>query len=377
VIKSPAAGLIEPHGKLEVVDLDVAPPRAGEVLVEMAAAGVCHSDLHVMRGELIAPVPAVLGHEGAGVVAEVGEGVTGFNVGDQVVPLWRLSCGACEYCRRGRPAMCLAGSRVRNTGLMLDGTSRFSHRGQTIKNYAGVSTFSKYTVIPERALLKMPPDAHGVPLATAALLGCAVVTGFGAVNNAAKVKPGDTVAVFGGAGGVGLNVVQAAALAGAVEVIALDLHETKLQQATHFGATHVVNASRGDAAQTVERVRELTNGRGVDYAFDVVGTPAVTRQAYDSLARLGTLVAIGLAPAGSAAAIPMISVVYEERTVIGSLYGSGTPRDDIPKLAALYRAGKLKLDELLTRTYPLAQINEAYEALARGEVLRSVVTFAH
>jgi S-(hydroxymethyl)glutathione dehydrogenase/alcohol dehydrogenase len=371
-MKSPAAVLFEPNGKLEVVDLDVDGPRAGEVLVEMAAAGVCHSDLHVMRGELIAPVPAVLGHEGAGVVAAVGEDVTEFRVGDHVVPLWRLSCGVCEYCKRGRPAMCLAGSKVRSTGLMLDGTTRFSLKGKPIKNYAGVSAFSKYTVIPERALLKMPSDAHGVPLTTAALLGCAVVTGFGAVQNAAKVKPGDTVAVFGGAGGVGLNVVQAASLAGAVKVIAVDLHETKLREAIRFGATDIVDASHGDA---VEKVRALTDARGVDYAFDVVGMPAVTRQAYDSLARLGTLVVIGLAPVGTAAAIPMISVVYEERTVIGSLYGSGVPRDDIPKLAALYRAGKLKLDELLTRTYPLTQINEAYDALSRGEVLRSVVTF--
>jgi S-(hydroxymethyl)glutathione dehydrogenase/alcohol dehydrogenase len=373
-MKSPAAVLFEPNGKLEVVDLDVAPPREGEVLVAMAAAGVCHSDLHVMRGELIAPVPAVLGHEGAGVVAEVGPGVTGASVGDEVVPLWRLSCGACEYCRRGRPAMCLAGSRVRNTGLMLDGTSRFSLRGKPILNYAGVSTFSKYTVIPERALLRMPAEAHGVPLATAALLGCAVVTGFGAVNNAARVKPGDTVAVFGGAGGVGLNVVQAAALAGAVKVIAVDVHAGKLTQARAFGATDTVNSADLEPAGTI---RELTDGRGVDYAFDVVGIPSVTRQAYDSLARLGTLVVIGLAPAGSAAAIPMISVVYEERTVIGSWSGSGTPREDIPKLAALYRAGRLKLDELLTRTYPLEQINEAYDALSRGQVLRSVVTFGN
>jgi NDMA-dependent alcohol dehydrogenase len=368
-MKASAAVLFSAPGRLEVVDIDVAPPRAGEVLVAMAAGGVCHSDLHVMRGELIAPTPAVLGHEGSGVVAEVGEDVTSVDVGDHVVPLWRLSCGVCEYCSRGRPALCLAGTRVRNTGLMLDGTSRFSLDGKPIKSYAGVSTFSQYTVIPEKSLLKIDKD---LPLPIAALLGCAVVTGFGAVTNAAKVTPGSTVAVFGGAGGVGLNVVQSAALAGAVKVIAVDRHESKLKKAVSFGATHTVDGSKLNAPETI---RELTGGRGVDFAFDVVGAPAVTRAAYDSLTRMGTLVVIGLAPEGQDAGIPMKSVVYEERTIIGSLYGSGSPREEIPRLASLYRAGKLKLDELLTRTYPLAQINEAYDALERGEVLRSVVTY--
>lgn len=368
-MKSPAAVLFSAPGKLDVIDIDVAPPHEGEVLVEMAAGGVCHSDLHVMRGELIAPTPAVLGHEGAGIVADVGAGVKSVKQGDHVIPLWRLSCGDCEYCTRGRPALCLAGTRVRNTGLMLDGTSRFSFDGKPIKTYAGVSTFSRYTVVPEKALLKIDND---LPLTIAALLGCAVVTGFGAVANAAKVMPGNTVAVFGGAGGVGLNVVQSAALAGAASVIAVDRHASKLAAALHFGATHTVDVSRLDAPQTI---RELTNGRGVDFAFDVVGAPVATRQAYDSLTRMGTLIAIGLSPESLDASIPMKSLVYEERKIIGSLYGSGSAREEIPRLASLYRAGKLKLDELLTRTYPLSQINQAYDALERGEVLRSVVTY--
>jgi S-(hydroxymethyl)glutathione dehydrogenase / alcohol dehydrogenase len=366
-MKSPAAVLFEANSRLEIVELDVEAPRGGEVLVEIAAAGVCHSDLHVMRGELVAPLPAVLGHEGAGIVVEIGADVTALAPGDHVIPLWRLSCGACAFCTRGRPALCPAGTRVRNTGLLSDGTTRFSLNGQPIKYYAGVSTFSRYTVVPEAALLKIPRD---IPLSVAALLGCAVVTGFGAVTNVAKVKPGDTVAVFGGGGGVGINVVQAAALAGAVSVIAVDIHEPKLQDARRFGATHTVNASE---ANPVEAIRDVTGGRGVDFAFDVVGAPAVTRVAYDSLARMGTLVVVGIAPAGEEVALPMTSLLYEERTVVGSLYGSGNPRQDILKLVALYRAGKIKLDELLTRTYPLAQINEAYDALSRGEVLRSVV----
>jgi NDMA-dependent alcohol dehydrogenase len=369
-MKSTAAVLFEPNAKLEVVDLDVAPPRAGEVLVEMAAGGVCHSDLHVMHGELVAPLPAVLGHEGSGVIAEVGADVTSLKPGDHVVPLWRLSCGMCTYCRGGRPALCSAGTKVRNTGLLPDGSTRFSLEGRPIKYYAGVSTFSRYSVIPEGALLKVPND---VPLNVAALLGCAVVTGFGAVANAARVQPGETVAVFG-TGGVGINVVQAAALAGAVNIFAVDVHESKLAHAKAFGATHTINSADLEPASAI---RELTGGRGVDFAFDVVGLPSVTRQAYDSLARVGTLVVIGIAPTGAEAGIPMTSLMYEERTIIGSLYGSGTPRADILKLVDLYRAKKIKLDELLTRSYPLTQINEAYDALGRGEVLRSVVTFAH
>jgi S-(hydroxymethyl)glutathione dehydrogenase/alcohol dehydrogenase len=321
-----------------------------------------------MRGELIAPFPAVLGHEGAGVVAEVGPGVASVSPGDHVIPLWRLSCGECEFCTGGRPALCPAGTKVRNTGMLPDGTTRFSLNGQPIKTYAGVSTFSQYSVVPEKALLKVET---ALPLPIAALLGCAVITGVGAVVNAAKVKPGDTVAVFG-AGGVGLNVVQGAALAGAVTIVAVDLHESKLAAARAFGATHTVDASQGSAA---EAVRAATGGRGVNSAFDVVGAPAVTRQAYDSLGRRGVLLVLGLAPAGQEVSLPMISLTYEERSIVGSLYGSGRPRTDIPKLIDLYRAGKLKLDELLTRSYPVEQINEAYDALSRGEVARSVVTF--
>lgn len=367
-MKAKAAILFDAGSPLEVVDVDVAAPRAGEVLVKMAAGGVCHSDLHVMRGELPAPLPAVLGHEGAGVVADVGEGVTELSPGDHVIPLWRMSCGTCEFCIGGRPALCVAGTHMRNTGLLPDGTSRFSLNGRPILHYAGVSTFGSYSIIPERALLKIP---RALDLRKAALMGCAVVTGFGAVTNAAKVKPGQTVAVFG-AGGVGLNVIQAAALAGAAQVIAIDIHDAKLQKAKAFGAGATVFASDQSPAFVI---REMTAGRGVDFAFDVVGMPEVTRQAYDALARRGTLVVIGIAPHGLETSLPMTSLMYEERTIIGSLYGSGDPRTDIVKLIDLYGRGMLRLDELLTRTYPLEQINEAYAALEGGEVARAVVTF--
>jgi NDMA-dependent alcohol dehydrogenase len=367
-MKARGAVLFEPGKPLEIVDVDVAAPRAGEALVRMAAAGVCHTDLHVMQGKFSAPLPAVLGHEGAGVVADVGPGVTLLRPGDAVVPLWRLSCGKCEYCRRGRPALCPEGTRVRNTGRLPDGTSRLSVGGREVKHYAGVSTFCEYSVIPEAALLKLDQQ---LPLDRAALLGCAVVTGVGAVTNAAKVRPGDTVAVFG-AGGVGLNVIQGAASAGAATLVAVDLHADKLDLARRFGATHVVDARTGDP---VAAVRALTSNRGVDHAFDCVGSPATVRQAFDVLARTGKLVVLGISPAGAEVSLPLGPMVFEERQVLGSFYGSGQPRQDIPRLAAMYLQGKLKLDELLTRRYPLDQINEAYAALDRGEVARSVVVF--
>ncbi|HYM90410.1 MAG TPA: Zn-dependent alcohol dehydrogenase, partial [bacterium] len=342
--------------------------QAEEVLVRMAAGGVCHTDLHVMTGHLFAPLPAVLGHEGAGTVAEVGPGVESVRPGDHVIPLWRLSCGECEYCTGGRPALCPAGTEIRMTGRLPDGTTRFALGDQEIKHFAGVSSFSEFSVIPEKALIRIPDD---LPLDRAALFGCAVICGVGAVLNAARVRPGSSVAVFG-AGGVGLNVIQGAALAGAGKIIAVDLLEGKLEYARRFGATHTVNASSGNP---VEQVRALTGGRGVDYAFEAIGVPAVMRQAYDTLAKRGMAVVIGVTPMTAEVSVPVMSLVFEERTLSGSVYGASRPRIDIPMLIDLYRAGKLKVDELLTRTYPFDQINEAYAALERGEVARTVVTF--
>jgi NDMA-dependent alcohol dehydrogenase len=367
-MKATAAVLYEVGKKFEIQDVDVQAPRGGEVLVKMVAGGVCHSDLHVMTGHLSAPLPAILGHEGAGVVADVGPGVTSVRAGDHVIPLWRVSCGTCEYCTGGRPALCAAGLEVRRTGRLLDGTSRFSAGGQEIKHFNGVSTFSSYSVMPEQSVLKIADD---LPLDRAALLGCGVITGVGAVFNCARVRPGSSVVVVG-TGGVGLNVVQGAALAGAERIIAVDLLDRKLAFARQFGATHTVNSS---AADPVAAVRELTNGRGVDYAFEVIGLPKTMRQAYDCLAKRGLCVVVGVSPFSAEVSVPVMSLVFEERMLTGSIYGSARPRHEIPMLIDLYRAGKLKLDELLTRTYPFAQINEAYEALERGEVARSVVVF--
>jgi S-(hydroxymethyl)glutathione dehydrogenase / alcohol dehydrogenase len=367
-MKTRAAVLFEVGKKLEIEDVEVQRPRAGEVLVHMAAAGVCHSDLHVMTGHLYAPLPAILGHEGSGTVQEVGPGVTSLRPGDHVIPLWRLSCGDCEYCTGGRPALCPSGTQIRMTGRLPDGTTRFTLGDTELKHFAGVSSFAEYSVIPEKALLKIPAD---LPLDRAALFGCAVATGVGAVLNAAQVRAGTSVAVFG-AGGIGLNVIQGARLAGAEKIIAVDLLESKLEYARQFGATHTINASSGDP---VVQVRALTDGRGVDYAFEAIGVPKVMRQAYDTLAKRGIAVLIGVTPMTTEVSVPVMSLVFEERVLTGSVYGSSRPRVDIPRLIALYRAGKLKLDELLTRTYPFEEINQAYEALERGEVARSVVTF--
>ena len=367
-MKAKAAILFEVGQKLEIREVEVEAPKYGEVLIKMAVGGVCHSDLHVMTGHLTAPVPAILGHEGSGVVAEVGPGVTSLKPGDHVIPMWRLSCGVCEYCSGSRPALCASGTQIRMTGRLLDGTTRFKFEGREIKHFAGVSSFSEYSVIPERAVLKIPND---FPLDKAALLGCGVITGVGAVFNAARVKPGSSVAVFG-TGGVGVNVIQGAAIAGAEKIIAVDILPSKLEFAKRFGATHTINAKE---TKPVEAVRALTGGRGVDYSFEVIGLPETIRQAYDSLSKRGMAVAVGVAPMTTEVSVPIMSLVYEERILTGSVYGSSRPWIDIPMLINLYRAGKLKLDELLTRQYPFAQINEAYAALERGEVLRSVVTF--
>jgi S-(hydroxymethyl)glutathione dehydrogenase/alcohol dehydrogenase len=367
-MKARAAVLFEVGKRLEIRDVEVERPHAGEVLIRMTAAGVCHSDLHVMTGHLVAALPAILGHEGAGIVADIGPGVTSVKPGDHVIPLWRLSCGVCEYCSDGRPALCNAGMQVRMTGRLPDGTTRFRLDGQEIKHFAGVSTFSEYSVVPEGVVLKIPDD---LPLDRAALMGCAVITGVGAAINCAKVRPGSSVVVFG-AGGVGLNVVQGARLAGAEKIIAVDLVDRKLEFARQFGATHTVSAAGGDA---VAQVRALTGGRGVDYAFEVIGLPKTMRQAFDCLAKRGTAVVVGVTPMAMEVSVPVMSLVYEERVLTGSVYGSSRPRLDIPRLIDLYRGGKLMLDELLTRTYPFEQINEAYAALERGEVARSVVTF--
>lgn len=362
-----AAVLYQPNSPLSLETVEVAPPGPGEVRVRIHAAGVCHSDLHVMKGDQPMKMPIILGHEGAGIVEDVGEGVSSVEAGDPVIPIWRMSCGTCEYCLSGRPALCDVGTQMRFTGLMPDGKTRFRNAaGESILHYAGVSTFSQISTMPEGAVVKIPAD---VSLDHAALIGCGVITGFGAVMCAAEVPAGSRVAVFG-CGGIGLNVVQSARLAGATQIIAVDRDARKLDYARDLGATDLVD---GSAADPVEAVKDLTGGVGVDYAFEAVGLPEPIEQAYDVTRKGGTCVVVGIAAPSARARINVNALVYAEKTLKGSIYGSTRPRIDLLRLIDLHRAGKIDLDLLLTRTYPLSEINEAYDALERGEVARSLV----
>jgi Zn-dependent alcohol dehydrogenase len=331
----------------------------------VAAAGVCHSDYHYMRGDLAGPLPMVLGHEGAGVVEEIGEGVRSVKPGDHVVLLWRTSCGSCEYCVSGRPALCPTSAETRVNGYLSDGSSRLRRGSQEIRHFLGVSCFAEQAVLPEQAVLKIADD---VPLPIAALAGCSVMTGVGAVINTAKVAPGSSVLVIG-AGGVGLCAIMGAVLAGAARIIAADKAPAKLELARSFGATDEIDASAEDV---VAAARELSGG-GVDYAFEVIGLADTVAQAVRALRAGGTAVAIGIAPRTVVAPIGLTDLVTQEKTLRGSIYGSTRPVVDFPRLFDLYRRGRLPLDRLLTQEWPLEQVNEAYDAMLAGTVARSVV----
>jgi len=362
-----AAVLYEANTPLSIEKVSVLPPGAGEVQVRMYAAGVCHSDLHVMKGDQPMAMPIILGHEGAGIIEAVGEGVTSVKEGDHVIPIWRMSCGVCEYCLGGKPALCDVGTAMRFTGKMPDGETRFrNQKGEPILHYAGVSTFSELSTMPEGAVVKIDKE---FPLEKAALIGCGVITGLGAVFNAAEVKPGSTVAVFG-CGGIGLNIVQGARIAGATRIIAVDTVASKLDYSREFGATDVINSSENDP---VEAIKDLTGGVGVEYAFEAIGLTKPIEQAYDSTKKGGTCVVVGIASPTARAQINVNALVYSEKTLKGSIYGSTKPRIDLLRLIEMHRRGQLELDKLLTKTYPLSRINEAYAALERGEVARSLV----
>lgn len=363
-----AAVLYEPKQPLKIEEIEVQPPRRGEVAIKMGAAGVCHSDYHVMNGDLPAPLPAILGHEGAGVVEAVGEGVSAVKPGDHVILLFRAPCGHCSYCAVGRPALCGLGTGVRWTGRLLDGTSRFSKGDQEIKHFGGVSTFAERSVVLEEAVVPIRKD---VPLEIAALVGCSVMTGVGAVVNTAKVEPGSNCLVIG-AGGVGLNVVLGLKLAGANKIIVADLIDHKLELAQDFGATDTLNARRQDV---VAVTKELTNGEGVDYSFEVIGHTGALKQCFDAVRRGGTAVAVGVAPANAEVSISQFDLVLQEKKLLGSMYGSNRAHHDMPRLLDLYMSGKLDLDKLVSRRYPLAEINEAYQAMMNGEVARSVIVY--
>jgi NDMA-dependent alcohol dehydrogenase len=350
-------------------DVEVESPRAGEVKVRMAASGVCHSDMSVQDGTIYSPAPVVLGHEGAGVIEEVGEGVTDLEPGDQVVISWVPQCGECFFCSRGQGQLCEKAGVALASGGLLDGTTRFTSQGSALYQMAAAGTFAESTIVPRIGAVKIPADFD---LTIAALIGCGVLTGTGAALNTARIAPGDTVAVLG-CGGVGLNVIQGAKLAGAGEIIAIDQNETKLALAKNFGATTTVNASQTDA---VSEVIGMTGQRGADVAFEVIGLGPTIDQTITMTRRGGQAILVGVPRMDVNITVPaFFGVVLMEKTIKGCWYGSSNVHTDVPKLIDLYRSGDLKLDELVSRTIKLDDVNDAFTAMQSGELARSVITY--
>lgn len=354
---------------LALEELELAPPGAGEVLVEIGAAGLCHSDLSVINGTRPWPIPLVLGHEAAGIVRETGAGVSDLKPGDHVVFSFLPVCGRCMNCVSGRGWLCERGVVANRAGTLLTGACRFHHRdGRKLFHHLGVSGFSQFTVAARESLVKIEKD---VPLEIAVLFGCAVMTGVGAIINTAKVTPGTSVAVFG-LGGVGLSAVLGARVAGAWPIVAVDRLAPKLDLARQCGATHFVDASQADP---VAAVRDLTNG-GAETAIEAVGHEQVIAQAYAATRRGGKTIAIGLPHPARQLTIPAVSLIAEERQLLGCYMGSCVPQRDIPRFMNLYRAGLLPVHLLKSREIQLEQVNEAFDALDRGEVARQVIRFS-
>ena len=368
-MKIRAAVLNETRQPFVIEELDLDPPRAGEVLVRLAACGVCHSDWHVATGATPHPLPVVTGHEGAGVVEAVGDGVDEDDLrpGAHVVLSWAPSCGHCFYCVRDKPNLCDTYTAPIWAGTMLDGSTRLRRGtgGQPVYSYCGTASFATHTVVPRASCVKVRDD---VPLDRAALIGCAVATGVGAATRTADVRPGDTVVVFG-CGGVGLSVIQGARLRGAGRIIAVDTMVEKIPVAIHFGATSLLMSTD----DVVGAVRYYTGGRGAEHVFDAVGIPSVQERALECVRPGGTLTIVGLAPSDSKTNLPGASIARKEITIKGSYYGSCSPHRDFPMLADLYAAGKLDLDHMVTKRYPLDQINEAFAEMLAGKTARSVI----
>jgi NDMA-dependent alcohol dehydrogenase len=350
-------------------DIEVEAPHAGEIKVRMSASGVCHSDLSMQNGTMMAATPIVLGHEGAGVVEEVGEGVTSVAPGDHVIISWVPQCGECFFCKKNQGYLCEQANAALATGGLLDGTTRMKSQGAPLYQMAASGTFSETTIIPEIGAVKIPND---LDMKVAALIGCGVLTGTGAALNTASIAKGDVVAVVG-CGGVGLNVIQGARIAGAGEIIAVDMNETKLQMAKEFGATATVNASQGDP---VSQVMDMTAQRGADVAFEVIGLQQTIDQTITMVRRGGQAILVGVPRMDVMVQLPaFFGVVLAEKTIKGCWYGSSNVQKDVPKLIELYRSGELKLDELISRTISIDEVNEAFDAMKTGEVARSVIQY--
>ncbi|MCY7383626.1 MAG: S-(hydroxymethyl)glutathione dehydrogenase/class III alcohol dehydrogenase [Microcoleus sp. CAN_BIN18] len=353
---------------IETVDLDG--PRAGEVLVEIKATGVCHTDAYTLSGaDPEGLFPAILGHEGAGIVTDVGAGVTSVKKGDRVIPLYTPECRNCAYCLSGKTNLCQAIRLTQGQGVMPDGTSRFSINGEKIFHYMGTSTFANYTVLPEIAVAKIRDDA---PFDKVCLIGCGVTTGIGAVINTAKVEPGSNVIVFG-LGGVGLNVIQAARLVGANMIVGVDLNPDKREMAEKFGMTHFVNP-REVEGDLVPYLVDLTKG-GADYSFECIGNINVMRQALECCHKgWGVSVIVGVAGAGQEISTRPFQLVTG-RVWKGTAFGGAKGRTDVPKIVDWYMDGKIDIDSLITQVMPIEQINEAFDLMQKGKVIRTVLTF--
>lgn len=357
-----AAVCYEFGSPLVVEDLEIDPPETGEVKVKLSACAICHSDIHYMEGAWGGDLPTVFGHEAAGIVESVGPGVSAFCSGDHVVVTLIRSCGQCYYCAQGQPHVC-------EGGFALDEGSRLRFRdGRPVNQGLRTAAFAEYVVVDASQIVKVPDS---LPLESASLLACGVITGLGAVVNTAQIPSGSSAVVIG-TGGVGLNSVQGAVLAGARRIIAVDLSPAKLAAATAFGATHTIDPTKEDV---VAAVRALTDGRGADYVFVTVGSTKAVEQGAGLLRRAGTLVIVGMPASGEMAAFEPLGFADSSQRILGSKMGSARLRVDVPKLVEFYEQGRLKLDELISATYPLEEINEAITSVKRNEALRNVIVF--
>lgn len=362
-----AAVLNEVGARLEIEELELRPLQAGDVLVRIHASGLCHTDLEVIQGSLAYPMPIVLGHEGAGVVEEVGPGVTHVRPGDHVILSWNPHCGHCYYCERDLPILCEPFRRHQPQGHLLDGTSRLERNGKKVHHYSVTSTHAQYTIVPESGAIPVPKQ---IPFDLACIIGCGVMTGVGGVIRKAQVTPGSSVAVIG-CGAVGLNALQGARLAGATKIIAVDIGQDKLERAREFGATHSIDAADGDC---LNQVLDLTAGRGADYVVESAGNVQALRSSVEMVRPGGDVIWLGKVNVDTEVAFRWGSLMGERRMVRSS-YGNARPMRDFPWLVELYLAGGLKLDELITRRIRLDEINQGFDMLARGEGIRTVIVF--
>ncbi|RLT38702.1 MAG: alcohol dehydrogenase [Chloroflexi bacterium] len=362
------AAYVPESNRLIVAEVELDPPKEKELLVRIHAAGVCHSDLHTLKGELRTMPPLVLGHEGAGVVEAVGPGVTRFAVGDRILVNWLPACHICTQCQSGRPNLCERLPSTTYQGALIDGTSRLhSLEGASVKQYLSASTMADYAVIPEDGAVHLQ---EGVPFEVGAIIGCAVITGVGAVINTAKVRPGSSAAVIG-CGGIGLSAILGCVLAGCHTIIAVDVFDEKLEFARQLGATHTVNARHEDPVKALKAI----TGVGPDYAFDSVGSARTIPQALNAVGPAGVATVMGLHSALADVPISAGQLIFQNKSLLGSFAGSARPDIDLPNLQRLYLAGKLDLDKLITKRYPLDDIALAFEDMEAGKVARGVLVF--